>query len=78
MTWKEASATAWKLRGVRSIYRSLFVASICGVAKIVMGGLVPGLVTWVLLAAAMFVIHIVDDARVQRKDSRKEARRVSA
>lgn len=78
MTWKEAIATAWKLRGVRNIYRSLFVASICGITSIAMRGLVPGLATWVLLAAAMFVIHIVDDARVQRKDSRKEARRVSA
>lgn len=78
MTWKAAIATAWKLRGVRHIYRSLFVASIGGITSIAMSGLVPGLVTWVLLAAAMFVIHVVDDARVQRKDSRKEARRVSA
>lgn len=77
MTWKEALAATWKLRGRRHVVASLFVASVCGVAKIIISGFGPGLLTWALLAGAMFIIYVGEDARLQRKNARKEAARVS-
>lgn len=78
MTWKTAIAKSWKYRGRHHIVGALIVSSVCGILTIIQSGVGKGLVIWIVLASVMFAIHIVDDARLQRKESRREARRVSA
>jgi cyanate permease len=77
VTWKAAIAGAWKLRARRHIFTALFVASVCAIIKTVLSGFGPGLLTWACLSVAMFIVYICDDARLQRRNARREASRVS-
>ncbi|MET4143910.1 hypothetical protein [Arthrobacter sp. UYCo732] len=77
MTWKAAIARAWKLRGRRHIIRAIVVASVTGIGIGFATELSRGLLIWAALSAVMFAINIGDDTRLQRKEARKEAARVS-
>lgn len=78
MTWKIALLAALKSRRRRDLFRAMFVA----VPATVLGSFDKGIGTGLMLGAwvcvAVFVLDIVDAARLARKNARhQEASRVS-
>jgi hypothetical protein len=73
MTWKTALLTALKGRSRRDFFRAVFVA----LPATVLGSFDKGIGTGLLLGAwigvAVFVLDVVDAARLDRKRARKEA-----
>jgi hypothetical protein len=70
LSWKSAIAESWKLRAGRYIIQSVVILSFFGIYDIFYEGVESGLLRWFCLAAALLVINVGEDARLQRKASR--------
>lgn len=77
MTWKAALLTALKGRSRRDFFRAVFVATPATVLGSFDKGIGAGLLLGAWVGVAVFVIDVVDAARLSRKSARKEAVRVS-
>lgn len=77
MTWKAALPAATKGRGRRDFFRAVFVATPAAIIGSISHGVSRGLLLAGEIAAAVFLIDIVDDARKSRRRARREASRVS-
>jgi hypothetical protein len=77
MPWKEALLTALKGRSHRDFFRAAFVAAPVTVLGSFEKGIGTGLMLGLWVGLAVFLIDIVEDARLSRKRARLEASRVS-
>lgn len=69
VTWKDAVAKAltdWR----EFLPRSIVVASIASILRMLQGFIIQGVVLWIVFTALLFVIHVSEHARLQRKASR--------
>lgn len=69
VTWRAAIANAlvsWREFALRSIV----VASLASILRMLQGFVVQGFILWTVFAALLFAIHVSENARVQRKASR--------
>jgi hypothetical protein len=69
LSWKAAIANAlvsWQ----EFLLRSIVVASLASILRMLQGFVLQGLVLWVSFAALLFMIHVSESARLQRKASR--------
>lgn len=70
LSWKAGIAEALTKRWRRHLLQVAVVSSIVGISVIFRDGLGEGLVRWLIVAVAIFIINVSDDARLQRKASR--------
>lgn len=71
MSWKLAianSLVSWQ----EFLLRSIVVASLASILRMLQGFVLQGLVLWVAFTALLFMIHVSESARLQRKESRYE------
>lgn len=77
MTWKAALLTALKGRRRGHFFRAVFVATPATVLGSFEKGIGAGLLLGLWVCVGVFVIDIVEAARLSRKSARKEVARVS-
>lgn len=71
VSWKAAirkALTDWKDFALKSIV----IASVASIIRMLQGFTFQGFVLWTTFSALLFVIHVWDHARLQRKESRYE------
>lgn len=77
ISWKEAvlkALTNWKDFALKSI----IVASVASILRMLQGFVFQGFVLWISFASLIFVIHVSEHARLQRKESRYEHPSISS
>jgi hypothetical protein len=72
ISWKVAVIKAWQNHAREYALKSVVIASIAGILRMLQGAVLNGFLLWLILAGIMFAIHISEDARLQRKASRFE------
>lgn len=77
MSWKAALLTALKGRSRGHFFRAVFVAAPATVLGSFEKGIGTGLLLGLWVCVGVFVIDIVEAARLSRKRARKEASSVS-
>jgi hypothetical protein len=69
MSWKLAIANSlvnWQ----EFLLRSIVVASLASILRMLQGFFLQGLMLWIAFAALLFMIHVSESARLLRKASR--------
>jgi hypothetical protein len=70
VSWRSAIFKAWKQNGREYILKSVIVSSIASILRMLQGFVVQGFILWLGLGTVMFLLHISEDVRLQRKTSR--------
>jgi hypothetical protein len=67
LTWKTAISNAWTMNNRDYIKKSVIISSIAPILRMLQGFVIQGLVLWIILGSIMLLLHISEDARLQRK-----------
>jgi hypothetical protein len=67
LTWKTAISNAWVMNSRDYIKKSVIISSIAPILRMLQGFLIQGFVLWIFLGSIMLLLHISEDARLQRK-----------
>ena len=67
LSWRMAIRNAWEKNSRDYILKSAIIASIAPLIRMLQGFVIQGVVLWIILGSMMLMLHISEDARLQRK-----------